>query len=126
MKKVILLSSLSLLACICVNAKKIEGSIVTKGNTKKVVFDIPKVDVATKNLDYTKAQFRLKYKDDNGENGVLKPEEAQEVKLFYNKDTIRLISVKNDFNLTLKKIYIGVFKIRNPWCCKTLYFLPNA
>lgn len=88
--------TLLMVLCYCfAAAEKIEGMIITNVNdTLKVTFDIP-IELLSREPNYERLQYKVKYVDENGKKQTLKPDDAREIIFTYNNETVRMLSRLN-------------------------------
>lgn len=97
MKKLTLTFVLAL-SCILVFAKKIKGTIYFENYSIDVVFKIP-IDVLFKEPMYNFLQYGVSYYDKSGNVQELKPDAVKEIRFFYRKELIRLVSRFNTLGI---------------------------
>jgi hypothetical protein len=95
LKKISFLFLISFLCLTNLDAKDIEGTIITETETLKVTFHTPfqLFDLSTQNL--MKMQYKVKYSDTNGKRNTLRPEDAKEIRFMFQGEEIRMISHYN-------------------------------
>lgn len=98
MKKILFTTCLSLLFSFQMQAKKMEGRIITENDTTEVLFSIP-VDLLSREPNYQKLQNKVKYFDSKDKKKTIRPDDIIEYQFIYNDFDIRMVSVKNDLNV---------------------------
>jgi hypothetical protein len=92
--KNLLITTLAIFATLHAFGKKIPGTILTKGETRNVVFDI-KVPLLYDEPSFERLQFKVKYYDENGKKHILRPGEAEEIVFMFEWKEVRMISCDN-------------------------------
>jgi hypothetical protein len=90
--------------------RKIPGTIVSKGKSKDVTFDI-KVPLLGDEPNFERIQYKVKYYDESGKKQTLRPDDADEIRFDYEGIAVRMISCVNttgggDIFSTSKKIFL--------------------
>jgi len=98
MKKISFLIILGLILSIETEAKKLEGKILFDNDAVHVKFFIP-VNVFSKEINYEKLQYKIKYFDSTGNKFVIKPDQAVEVRFIYKNEEVRILSRYNSLRL---------------------------
>ena len=98
MRKRDFLLILVLFQAFSLEAKNIEGTIITRSDTLQAIFRIP-VKIFTGEPNFEKIQFKLKYIDSTGNRKVLRPENVNEIRFSYNYEEIRMLSRFNAVGL---------------------------
>lgn len=91
-------------------ARKIKGQIVSINGTREVVFNIP-FRFLSKDPNYQRLQFKVKYYDESGKQLTLKPDDAQEIRFTIGNETVRMLSRINTLGggslfSTLRNIFL--------------------
>ena len=136
MKKIYLLLVIGLLTSpIQLLAKKVEGKIIFENDTLEVVFDIP-TNIFTKQPDYEKLQYRVKYVDSEGKKMVLKSDKAKEIQFKIGEENVRMLSRINTLgsgmlfstnrNIFLKLEDDGILKLFKFFYTQRNTTMPNS
>jgi hypothetical protein len=72
-------------------ARKIEGQIISSKGTRNVVFNIP-FRFLSKEPNYERLQFRVRYYDASGKLVTLKPDDAEEIRFTVANKQVRMLS----------------------------------
>lgn len=72
-------------------AKKIDGKIFFKNDTLEVIFKIP-INIFSKEINFEKLQYKIKYFDSAKNMVVIKPDQAEEIRFFYQAEEVRMLS----------------------------------
>jgi len=100
MKKISAVLVIVLLTFINAKAKKIEGYIILNNNeTVHVTFLIP-FGFLSSEPAYEKLQTRVRYLDRSSKKTILKPDDAKEISFSYGGQKIRMLSVRDDLQLS--------------------------
>lgn len=83
-----------LAASVNVYAKKIPGLIISKGESREVMFDI-KVKLFDGEPNFERIQFKVRYYDENGKKQILRPDDADEIIFDFEGMEVRMISCPN-------------------------------
>jgi hypothetical protein len=75
-------------------AKKIKGTIIAKGQSREVMFNV-KIPFLGNEPSFERIQYRIKYYDESGKKHVLLPHEADEIQFDYDGMKVRMISCPN-------------------------------
>ena len=81
-----------------VDAKRLEGKLLLEHDTLNVTFKIP-VSLFTQEINFEKLQRRIKYFDSTGNKVVIRPDQAEEIRFFYNHEEIRMLSRFSPYRL---------------------------
>lgn len=76
-------------------AKKVPGTIVSKGKSRDVTFEI-KVPLLSDEPSFEGLQKKIRYYDEAGKKQTLRPEDADEITFEYEGEIIRMISCINN------------------------------
>lgn len=71
--------------------KKIPGTIISKGQSTDVMFEI-KVPLLLDEPNFERIQYKVKYYDERGKKITLRPDNADEIRFRYDGIEIRMIS----------------------------------
>jgi len=112
MRKLLLISLLSLLFITTVEGKKVEGKIIyVNDSIINVTFNIP-INYMTQEIDFERLQYKVTYFDANGDKIILHPGLAKAIQFTYMNENVSMFSKYNngDF-LFLKLIIDGRLKL---------------
>jgi hypothetical protein len=98
MKRLPFLIVIVLMIAIKTEAKKIEGEILFKNDTLDVIFKIP-INLFSKEINYEKLQYKIKYSDSTGNKFAIKPDQANEIRFIYKNEEVRILSRYNSLRL---------------------------
>ncbi|RAV99282.1 hypothetical protein [Pseudochryseolinea flava] len=84
----------ALVASIQVFGRKIPGTIISKGQSRQVMFDI-KVKLLYDEPNFERIQFKVRYYDEAGKKQTLRPDDADEIIFDYEGMEVRMISCEN-------------------------------
>lgn len=98
MKRFPFLIVIVLMIAIKTEAKKIEGEILFKNDTLDVIFKIP-INLFSKEINYEKLQYKIKYSDSTGNKFAIKPDQANEIRFIYKNEEVRILSRYNSLRL---------------------------
>lgn len=117
MRRIYLLIVIVLVSACKLEAKKIEGKILFDNDTIVVTFNI-QVDFFTREPNYKKLQYKIKYYDATGKKIVLRPGQAKEIQFQHGGKTVRMLSRSNSLRLGNSNIYLkleidGTLKLFN-------------
>ena len=98
MKRLLILITIGLFFTLKLEAKKVEGRIITNNDTVDVVFNIP-VNFFTRKPNYEQLQYKIRYIDLTGKKQTLRPDNANEIQFFYRDEHVRLLSKVNSIGL---------------------------
>jgi hypothetical protein len=99
---------LFLLSVFPADAKFIKGKIVRETDTLEVTFDIP-VNTTTRDVIYKKLINKIKYISNIGVKGIIRPDQAKEIRFNYMNNDVILVSILNSLNLGGYGSKINVF-----------------
>ena len=86
--------------------KKLKGQIITEKDTIHVTFNIP-MKLFTKEPNYEKLQYKIKYYDSLDQKKTLRPDQAKEIRFLLKNEEIIMLSRNNSLGLG------SVFSIRS-------------
>ncbi len=98
MRKVYLLIALGFILTLNTEAKKIKGKILFQNDTIDVIFIIP-FKFFDQEPNYVTLQNKVQYLDSKGENVILRPNQAKEIRFKYGDEEIRMLSRFNSLDL---------------------------
>jgi hypothetical protein len=93
-----------------VYGKKVGGTIMFKGESRNVTFDI-KVPLLGFEPNFERIQYKVKYYDENGKKRTLRPDDADEIWFDYDGGEVHMISCPNTLGgifSTSNKIFLKV------------------
>jgi hypothetical protein len=89
-------------------AKKIEGKVLFKNDTLDVIFKIP-INIFSKEINFEKLQYKIKYIDSAKNTVVIKSNQAEEIRFLYQDEEVRMLSrYTND---RLENVFSNNYKI---------------
>jgi hypothetical protein len=74
-----------------IEAKKIGGKVIFMNDTLDVIFKIP-IYIFSKEINFEKLQYKIKYFDSTRDLVVIKPEQAEEIRFLYRNEEVRMLS----------------------------------
>ncbi|HPH45467.1 MAG TPA: hypothetical protein PLJ60_01910 [Chryseolinea sp.] len=77
------------------SVKKVLGTIISKGQSKDVMFEIKVAFLMLGEPNFERLQYKIKYFDENGKKHNLRPDDADEIRFRYEGENIRMISCPN-------------------------------
>lgn len=93
MKSLALIAALTAIA-LHAYSKKIEGTIITKGKSISVIFNI-KVPFLGDEPNFERIQYKVAYYNESGKKQILHPDDADEIQFEYEGMNVRMISCIN-------------------------------
>jgi hypothetical protein len=111
MRKRLLFFIFGLMSMIILHAKKIDGIIIYNSDSiSHVTFDI-KVTTLLQEIDYKSLQNKVKYYNLSNKKIKLIPDQIKEIQFKYEGEDVRMISCKDNLNLTSNNCILLKIKI---------------
>lgn len=98
MKRFTFLMAIVLMIANETEAKKIEGKVLFKNDTLDVIFKIP-VNIFSKEINFEKLQYKIKYIDSAKNTVVIKSNQAEEIRFLYQDKEVRMLSRYTNYRL---------------------------